>query len=491
MDHVITPSKELGYSDIYLDFVKGSDRAKEFYPAGSLEEVASRLDLKEFPRNDMAGILERQNKLFGAGEKTLRNIALLRDKKTLCVFSGQQAGLFTGPMLVVIKALAIVKAATVYSEKLNRPVIPIFWIAADDHDIPEINHTCLLNRSSDVVKLTYDVTPAVESSVSQIHFDDAEKLETVKQELRDTLGETDFTAKLYALVDKAYTSSDTYVTAFGKVMAELTREYGLVFFSPGDTEAKRLAKGLFRDIINNQDLLHRYLDQTNASMKERGYHIQVEKKESAADLFFDLDGRKPILHEGDRFTVGEKSFSKEELLRLIEDHPEKFSPDALTRPLMQSYLFPTISQKGGAAEIAYLAQISKVFELFSLVNPLYKARPSLTIVEARYEKLMKEYGLEFEDLLGDIEQTVNRVLAASFPDDIEAKFSDLREDISARFSEFSSTSLEFDPSLKSFSEQIRGKIDYNLKAFEQKVFSSHKKKSQETRDRIYRVWRAL
>ena len=491
MDHVIAPTKELGYSDIFLDFVSGADRAKEFFPAGSLEDVASRLDRMQFPRDAVADILEQQNKLYGAGGRTFDNVRLLRDSKTLCVFSGQQAGLFTGPMLVVIKALAIIKAARLYRQQLGRPVIPIFWIAGDDHDIEEVNHTYVLDRSSDVLKLLYDSGPEVESPTAEVRLTHAEQLSSVKQELKKILGETDFTPKLYDLIERAYTPEDTYVTAFGKVMAELTREYGLVFFSPGDAGAKKLASGLFRDIIEKQDLMHRYLDETSASMKRHGYHLQVEKRESAADLFYNLNGRKPILREADGFVAGERSFKREELLDEIEQHPERFSPDALTRPLLQSYLFPVISQKGGAAEIAYLAQVSKVFEVFGLVNPLYKARPSLTVVENKYQKLMEEYDLAFEDLLGDIEQVFNKLLAVSFPEDIERKFSRLHEDILARFADFSSTSLEFDPSLEAFSEQIRGKIDFNLKAYEQKIFSAHKKKSQETRDRLYRVWRAL
>ena len=120
-------------------------------------------------------------------------------------------------------------------------------------------------------------------------------------------------------------------------------------------------------------------------------HIQVEKKENSAHLFYNCDGRKPVLQDGNNFIVGERIYTKDELLDYIDQHPERFSPDVMTRPIMQSFLFPVLSQKGGSAEIAYLAQISKLFELFNLANPLYKARPTLSIIEKRFEKLIEEH----------------------------------------------------------------------------------------------------
>lgn len=492
MAKLVEPSKALGYTDIYLDFVAGLHSARHFYSVDNVADVARQLDTVAYDRDLAADILKAQNEAWGASEETLSNIERLRDPKAVCVFSGQQAGLLSGPLLVIIKALAVVKAAARYEKELGRPVIPIFWIAGDDHDFEEANHTFLLDRSSEILKLEYDAPPAKELPTSEITFADEEVLDRIKTELKEALGETDFTPDLYALVDRCYTPSDTFVSAFGKFMTALAGRFGLALFSPGDPGAKRAAAPLFHAILDHQEELHALLTKANNHIVQHGYHIQVEKKDHATHLFCNLDGRTPILREADgNFTVGEKVFSRSELNDLIETEPQRFSPDVMTRPVLQSYLFPVISQKGGPAEIAYLAQVNPIFPLFARFAPYYKARPTATFIEKRYEKLLNEYNIEFSELTGDIEQVINRVLAESFPEDLEKRFAELSETVESEFKAFVERSLKFDPQLESVASTIYGKIDYNLKQFEGKVFSAHKRKSGETRDRIYRFYNAL
>ncbi len=491
MNNSIAPSKTLGYSNIFLDFVAESMPVKSLFTALSPVQVAEKLDALQYDRQQICDILEDQNRSYGAAQNTFDNIQLLRDDRAVCVFSGQQAGLFGGPMLIVIKALAIVKAALQYSEQLNRPVVPIFWIAGDDHDYEEVNHTWVLDREGELVRSVYSTPPAREFPTSEIEFSDQAELAEAKDQLWQSLGRSDFTNELVELLDRCYTSDDTYVTAFGKLMATITADYGLVLFSPGDARAKRLAVPLFKKILTQQDAMHDRLIDTNKRIKQDGYHIQVEKKKNSAHLFYNEDGRKPILRDGVKFTVEERQFTAEEMLSLIEEHPERFSPDVMTRPVLQSYLFPVLSQRGGASEIASLAQMNDIFKLFDLASPYYRARPSLTIIEKRFEKLIADHDIEFEELVGDIELVVNRILAESFPDDLEETFSHLRKHIEAHFEDITSATLKFDPALKNVAQQTFGKIDFSLKGFEGKAFASHKKSSKETRERIYRLWRSV
>lgn len=488
---LITATKAMGYSDIYLDYLCGCGSAGSFYRAGSIDEAAAQLDGRQHDREKIAAILTRQNRAYHSSDHTLANIERLRENDALCVFAGQQAGLFGGPMLVMIKALAVVKAARLYSQQLKRPVIPIFWIAGDDHDFEEANHTFVLNRQTEPVRLEYASAPPEELPTAEILFDNAQQLDQAKTLLRETLGQSDFTDELYELIDRCYTPRDSMVSAFGKFMAALTREHGLALFSPGDADVKRLAAPLFKAIVSRQDDLHRILSERNHAISENGYHIQVEKKENSAHLFYNSNGRKPLLRNGNRFTVGDQGLTKEELWARIDSEPEKFSPDVITRPILQSYLFPVLSQKAGPSEIAYLAQINPVFELFGLATPFHMARASTTIVENRFEQLLHDNHIEFGELTGDIEQVINRVLAQTFPASLEKEFALLRRDVNFHVKKFAAETLRFDPGLDKFARQTHGKIDFALKNFESKVFSSHKKKSQEVRDRIYRLHRAL
>lgn len=488
---LVQPSRALGYSDIYLDFVAGNGHSCSFYLAGNLEEVAGRLDSVSFQREVLAGILKRQNTVYGASEKTLAAISRLTDPACVCIFAGQQAGLFGGPLYTVMKALAVVKAAHTYEAKLGRPVLPIFWIAGDDHDFEEVNHTIVPDRSGDLVTVAYTTPPEKAVPVAEIELTDSDTLAAAKAEFRAALGETDFTGELYDLIERSYTPGENMVTAFGKLIAGLTRETGLILFCPGDVEVKQLARPFFRKIAALQAELHDGLSRTNHEIAAAGYHVQVEKADNATHLFYNIDGRLPVQRDNGGFIVGDRRLSLAELDRCIDEHPEKFSPDVITRPILQSWLFPTLSQKGGPSEIAYLAQINPLFSLFDLPAPVHKARATATIIESRYEKLLEQMNISFEDLTGDIEQVINRVLKESFPEGLDRHFHKLREDVGKRFKSFIDESTAFDPNLKQAAEQSYGKIDYQLQQFEGKVFASHKKKSQETRDRIYRLWTAL
>ncbi|MBN1213318.1 MAG: bacillithiol biosynthesis cysteine-adding enzyme BshC [candidate division Zixibacteria bacterium] len=489
--NLITPGKNLGYKDIFLDFLAGKNPPKHFYLADNLERVAEILDRVTFDREKIAAILRKQNELYGASPKTMENIERLKNPRAVCVLAGQQAGLLGGPLFSIVKMLGILKSARLYEQKLKRPVIPVFWIAGDDHDFDEVNHMFLLNRASEPCEITYPTPPEKELPIAEIYFSDREELSRALDKTRECLGESDFTPELFDLIDRSYTPGDTFVTAFGKITAGLFRDFGLVLFSPGDPEVKRYAIPFFETILNRQDDLHDRIQNTNDAILKAGYHIQVEKKENATHFFYNHDGRKPVMRDGDRFTCGEKTVTRDELLNCLRETPQLFSPDVMTRPVLQSYLFPTLAQKGGPSEIAYLAQINPIFELFGLPAPCHQARPTLTVLEKRFEKQMDEYEISFDDLTGDIEQAVNRVLERSFPEKLENNYATLHKSVKDAFDEFKNTSLEFDASLKKFAEQIYGKIDYNLKAFESKVFAAHKKKSQETRDKIYRLRNAV
>ncbi|MEW5795487.1 MAG: bacillithiol biosynthesis cysteine-adding enzyme BshC [Candidatus Zixiibacteriota bacterium] len=487
---LVAPDK-LGYSKLYLDFLAGKAPARGLYPAESSAAVAELLERTQFERARLIDILKRQNQSYGASSITLQNIEKLRDKRSVCVFAGQQAGLFGGPLFTIIKALAAVKLARLTEERLGRPVVPVFWMAGDDHDFAEINHAFVLSRQGEIARVAYETPPTTELPASEIVLENSTELERVLTELGEHLGQTDFTPALTERLRRAYTHGETVVGAFAKLMSALTGELGLVFFNPGDPAVKLLARPLFESLLRQQDAIRETLTATNNRLRQNGYHLQVEKKDNATHLFCKLGGRTPIIREGEGYSVGSRFLNDGELARLLADHPDLFSPDVLTRPLLQAWLFPVAAQIGGPSEIAYFAQLNGLFALIDRPAPYYTARPTLTIVDRRSEQLIREMGIAFEDLLGDIEQVVNRVLGQTFPADLQADYASLRKAVEDRFRQFSHEALGFDPGLRETAEQVRGKIDFLLNGFEAKLFAAHKKKSQQMRERIYRIAHTL
>ncbi len=226
-------------------------------------------------------------------------------------------------------------------------------------------------------------------------------------------------------------------------------------------------------------------------MEKDSYHRQVDKKESAAHLFYHNPGRIPLHAEDNYFLVAEKRLGLPGLLDLIDKNPEKFSPDVLSRPLWQSYLFPVVAQMAGPSEIAYFAQVSKLFEPIGLIQPFYYFRPSNILVEKRNEELLDKYDLRLSDFAGDIETIINRVSLQSFPKEVETAVADFKNRLEQLYSEFMATIIRFDETLEPMGKQTYGKIDFAVNGFEKKIFDHHKKKIAAVRSQIYRLANAL
>ncbi len=463
----------------------------ELYPDSSPESVAQAIDNRQYDRQALAAILKKQNESFNAKPKALENIQRLSEPNSLVVFAGQQAGLFGGPLLGFYKAIWAVKRAGELSEKLNRPVIPIFWIAADDHDFAEINHTYTYDILGEPVQRSYYRVDNEGQPAYDLRFTDEELFAELKESLVDSLGQTDFTEGLLSRLFASYHLGADFVTAFGKFFTDTMPDTGLVLFSPGDEDFKRLATPFYRQTLDKHGPIKKSLSESNERILSAGYHLQVQKEESACHLFMLDPDRRAIHVAGDSYRIGEKQYTAHELQEVIQSEPNRFSPDVLTRPVLAAYVFPTIEQGGGPSEVAYFAQLWRLFDLYDVPAPLFSGRISATLIEKRFEKLMNKHGLSFPDFCGDIEQVINSALGKSFPHDLEDSFSKVKSSVSAEFSELAKQVIAFDKTLEANAGQVLGKIEHALAAFEKKTFASHKRKLADERAALYRAGNSL
>ncbi|SYZ73974.1 conserved hypothetical protein [Candidatus Zixiibacteriota bacterium] len=482
-----SPSKDFRYSELYLDFLAKKPAMKKFFIAEEPFEVAAKLGRAHLDRDLICNVLVRQNTAFEAKPETFKAIEKLRKEDTLCIFGGQQAGLFGGPLLSLYKAIGLVKHAQLLQKKLHREVIPVFWIASDDHDFNEINHAFVLNQKGEIERLSYDAAPSSAISAAEIIFEDAEPYNLLKGRVEAILGETDFTGELYHRLFTAYRGGNSFAGAFGQYLLDILPDLGLVMFSPADKEVKTASKPFFKKLAEGHFRFREILNETNQELESDGYHLQAEKKETAVNLFLHTPARVPVHYENDAFVFGDKKLGLNGMIDLIDRHPDRFSPDVLARPIWQSYLFPAVAQIGGPSEIAYFAQIGRLFDLFGLVQPYHYARPSLSIVEKRSEDLMAKLELRFNDFTGDVEQLVNRVTERSFPKEMEASLADFKGKFEEAYNEFFAAVRKFDESLEPMGKQTYGKIDFAIGAFEKKIYDHHKRRMVSTRNQIYRL----
>jgi len=475
------------YTKLYSDFLSGTTPITRYFSLGNAAEVANRIGPPKVDREILCDILLKQNQKFGAKPKALGAIEGLRQMDALCIFSGQQAGLFGGPLLTLYKAIDIVKRAHILEKQLSRPVIPIFWIAADDHDFAEINHTYYVNPEGDLVRIGYNHPDDNQVPIAEICLESQEEYSALKEQAEKAFGGTDFSNELLKRLFTAYTPEKCMAGAFAEYMTDIMPDCGLVFFCPTDKDIKFHSRDFFKRLTESHFRLKQLLEETNNFLVEDGYHIQVEKKSSAVHLFFHDPDRTAVHFLDDSFHVGKKRLGLPGILDLIDRNPEKFSPDVLTRPLWQSYLFPVVAQVGGPSEIAYFGQIGKLFRLFDMAAPRYYPRTSATIVDKKSEELFEKYNFGMDDLTGDIEQLINRVAAESFPKDIEEKIKSFRRLLDDEYSRFEKDMITYDETLEPNSKQAYGKIDFALNNFEKKIFGRHKQKMQSVRNQIYKI----
>ncbi len=483
--------KSFGHSNLYLDFIGRDSRLNKYLISSGPAEAASKISGTMLDRDIFCNILEKQNNEFNSKPGTFSNIDLLRKNNTLCVFSGQQAGILGGPLYTIFKMIDSVKRAKILEKELGQPVVPMFWIACDDHDFSEINHTFSLDRAGQLSRIEYNTESETEVPVAEICLGDEAGYAAFKEQIESIFGGRDLSEDHLDMLLSSYSDGRNIVKAFAMMLNDILPDLGLIIFCPHNTEIKTLSKEFFKSIIEKHFETKKRLEDTENHLTEDHYHIQAIKKKSAVHLFYHAPTRTPIHYLDDCFIVGDKKLGLSGMLDLIEKYPERFSPDVLTRPIWQSFLFPVVGQIGGPSEIAYFCQIGNLFDLYNLVQPYYYSRANATIIEKRQEELLEKYAIKFNDFSGDIEQLFNRISSDSFPEDLSQKLEEFRAKFSEDYNQFTDAVLGFEKSLDKMADQTYGKIDYALKNFEKKIFSQHKKRMDVVRQQIYRLETAL
>ena len=469
-------------SRLFLDTIQNALPSDLLYPT-NLPQIAESVVRREFQRNALAEILTKQARSYGCDAASMESIDRLRDPRSVVAIAGQQAGWFGGPLLSLTKALAVAKAAKFWSAKFGFPVVPVFWIAADDHDLDEIRSATLLNRSGQLLRVQYPNDNS-NCSAGESVLSDSDAVLACCTSFNEAIGTGEFTEWVARELSHSYTTGETYATSFAKLFARITADTGLVLFSPSDSELKRLALPFFEHLVTRQTELHGQFQYRTRMLMSKGYHAQVEKRSDAAFLFHHTPARQPISRTNESWTTDSRNWSTAELIDAIRKNPEQFSPDVISRPLLQSWLFPVIAQFGGPSEIAYLHQVAPLFETLSLTRPLHLARPGVTVIDRRSAELMENSRISFGRMVSEEpDSLLSSILSDSFPKEIQQELENIRADIRLQASRLSTVGLAVDQQTSDFATQTAGKIDYLVGQFAEKLQQAHRRKEKETRER--------
>jgi bacillithiol biosynthesis cysteine-adding enzyme BshC len=485
-------------SRLFTDYLYDFDRVREFYGSerrngASLAARAPRVVAQQFARDAVADVLMEQNTAAGAGAATLENIARLRQSDSVVIITGQQAGLFTGPLYTIFKALTAIKlAAGLREQGVN--AVPMFWIAAEDHDFEEVNHTRLVNREGNLVTITYTACPPKEGKPVG-HVILCEEINEDISELLAALPESEFIPRLAADLRQSYQPGLSFADAFGRMMMRLFRDYGVVLINPLDDRLKQVAGEIYSQALSRTPQFADNLVERSAALETAGYHAQVYASRESVPLFMLDEGRRTAMVRRDdglyHLKGANKSFRPQELLETVNRCPACFSPNVTLRPVVQDFLLPTLAYIGGPAEIAYFAQLIPNYKLLGRVEPVVLPRASLTLIEKRHAKTLSKHGLEFTDLFPGQHEVMIKVVERSLDRETAAVFDETEKLFEQQMEKLRHSLVRVDPPLADAVKGGRDNILSNIHRLRLRFVSNQTQRDEATRHQIERACAVL
>src|ERR1700677_215054 len=457
---------------LFLDYLSYTPSVRGMYPRSPIfsewvKDESQRVVYDSTRRAKVSEILERQNRAWGASAKTLANIERLK-RGALTAVTGQQVGLFGGPLFSVFKALTAVKLAE-QATAAGVDCVPIFGLATEDHDFAEVNHAALVSEPGAPEKLTVEGHGPADAPVGTVKF--GPEIRSVVERATSLLGDSEVTAWLR----EAYRPGETPGSAFALLFARMFADWGVILLDPADKDFHDLAKPLLRAAIERSSELDDALLARGKAIEAAGYHQQFKVTSATTLLFAVKNGartgirRRNNSSNGEEFAIGEERISRAELLERIENSPEKFNPNVLLRPVVQDRLLPTLAYTGGAAEVAYFAQVGVVYEkLLGRVTPVLP-RFSATLLEPKPERILSRSQLSLRDVLQGPDKVREAIAARSLPSELPARFEEAYANVERSMAALRESIGKLDSTLLDTADSTRSSMTHQIDSLRARV----------------------
>ena len=444
---------------ILLDFLYDYDRVSRFYPhRPNLQSAVDSAKSLQYPaerRAAVAAALREQNTAFGCGPATEANLTRLEQGASVVV-TGQQVGLFSGPAYAIYKALTAVRIAKDLTEA-GVDAVPVFWMATEDHDLEEVRHTTFFHAGS-LIRFELPSGPGTGAPVGTLQLGDSIG-ETVRASSLMLGGQEG--GEIASLLREVYQPGETYGASFAKLFSRLLSEFGIILMDPLDSRLHQLAAPVYLDAIERRDEFNQQLLARGKELDAAGYPPQVKVTGRSALLFFVGSGTRQAISVGDKsFRAGEMTWQKAELLSRIKGEPEKFSPNALLRPVVQDFLLPSAVYVGGPAEVSYCAQSEILYRQILGRAPALFPRAGFTLVDPKGQRLLEQYSLQIENVWAGPQSLRRELLAHSLPKPLAKKFAKDAQQMEKLLDKWSGDIKKVDPTLVPAVDTARSKIQF-------------------------------
>lgn len=444
---------------ILLDFLDDFDRVSRFYPyRPNLQSALESAKCLQYPadrRATVGAVLREQNAGFGCGPETEANLVRLEQGASVVV-TGQQVGLFTGPAYSVYKALTAVRVAKDLTAA-GVDAVPVFWMATEDHDVDEVRHTTFFHDGS----LTrFELPPAAGAGAPVGMLKLGDSIQEIVRAASLMLGGEEGGA-LASMLREACRPDETYGSSFAKIFSRLLSEFGIILMDPLDRRLHQAAATVYFAAIEHRDELNENLLRRGKELESAGYAPQVKVMGRTALLFYLGGGVRQAITAGEKnFRAGEMSWRKEELLSRIKAEPEKFSPNALLRPVVQDFLLPSVVYVGGPAEVSYCAQSEVLYQRILHRTPALFPRAGFTLVDPKAQRLLEHYGLQIENVWSGPQALRRELQTRNLPKPLARQFAKDAEQIEKQLDKWSASIKKVDPTLVPAVDTARNKIKF-------------------------------
>jgi bacillithiol biosynthesis cysteine-adding enzyme BshC len=409
-------------------------------------------------------------------------LARLRQPGALAVTSGQQPGLFTGPLYTIHKALSTAALARVLERRWERPVVPIFWSAGDDHDFAEANHASWIRGDGTLAGASLPARPADAPLTPMYRLPLGEGAITALDALAADLPPSEYRDLALDWLRRNYTPDATIGGAFTRAMAELLAPAGILCYDSTHPAAKRAAAPLVLGALEQAAELDRELDTYAESLGAAGKHSGVTLGDGASLVMLEASqGRDRLVAVDGGFLTrrGRERFDLAALRRIAAEEPERLSPNVLLRPVVESAVLPTVAYLGGPGELRYLALTPPVYRRMGVEPQAALPRWSGVLVEPRVDRVLEKFGIALEELLEPPGALESRLVRSQVPVEVMDALGALRSAVERQYDLVARGALEIAPTLARPVETARNQALAGAQEIEKKLVQ-HLKRRQET-----------
>lgn len=487
------PFEKTGYfSKLICDYINHPENLDVFYRGLPNQETLIEHALErqtQFPdthRDVLVKVLEEQYKSIKTSEETIVNIQALSSAKTVTVTTGHQLNLFTGPLYFLYKIISTINLAEELSKKDdNLHVVPIYWMATEDHDFEEINYFNLNGK-----KFKWSPERYRDNDNGAVGYFSTEGLEDILKLLKAELGPSHNAETLVSLFEKGYLEHDNLADATRYIANELFKDYGLVIIDAAHKDLKRLFVPAILDELKNQTS-STVVQHTTEKLEEKGYNVQVTPRE--INLFYlKGDMRERIVYVDGKYAVNDKNITWNNLAQLeveVEEYPERFSPNVIMRPLYQELILPNICYIGGGGELAYWLELKDYFDKVNVPFPILLLRNSVLLMTAKQSKKLEKLNIGIEETFLKQHELINRKVRQISNIDID--FGKQREFLKAHFQDMHAIAQKTDASFLGAVKAQEVKQLKGLDHLEQRLLKAQRLKLKDEVERITKLQNEL